>query len=295
MLLSLVFALLPFGIMWLLSIPATLAVIEGQTEYLSYRSFNPELSKFSANGFRVSFAADEHLEGTCLEGTIAPDVDARISYTKRRGEALALHMDGKGGEIRKTSETVKFQADIALFADPACGERAVRKLPVWGPGRIGDAFTVREDGIAPTLLSGNLSLFGRTVNLGWLGQGNQLYPASSQSFALPPGGWLWTDGTPSSGDKVSPEQAALFGFVEVEDEGALAMRLSTETPHLQIVAPGGRMEPDRIEIGMFVQILNDPNILKLQLFIFILFFLLPIVSDLVNVARSNPNQKNETE
>lgn len=98
--------------------------------------------------------------------------------------------------------------------------------------------------------------------------------------------------SPSSDPEVSSELTALFGFLSVDGD-AFQMSLSTETPLLQIVAPGGRLEPGRIEIGMFAQILNDPNVLRLQLAILIFFFLLPIITDLVSFAVSHQGRSHE--
>lgn len=290
MLASVALTLVAIGALNLIASPSTIAVIEGRTEYLQYRSFNPQLSSFSVNGFRVAYADQPNLDGVCLEGTLVPEADSIISYTKRRNEPLAATVNG-GGAVLHGGMQSEFAGELGVFADPSCGTAIVDKLPVWGPGQIGDAFTVRQDGIGPVLLSGSLSVFGRTLDLGWFGAGGALYAATSQPIALPPGGWVWTDGTSATTqDAIAPEQAALFGFLSAT-EGSFGMSLTTETPRLQIIAPGGRMEPNRVEIGMFAQILNDPNVLRLQLFILIFFFLLPILTDLFSLALLHSERK----
>jgi hypothetical protein len=276
-----------------LSAPSTIAVIQGQTEILTYRTFNPQLSSFTGDGLRVSFGDDVSLEGQCIEGTVIPQIDTQIRYTLRSGSTLGILLDGGGGDIRTRNGTRPFDGQLGLYADATCGDLAVQKLPVWGPGELGSAFTVREDGIDPVLLAGHLSVFGKTLDLGWFGQGGALYAATAQPIALPPGGWLWTgvqDDDDLSG--ASPEETALFGFVQI-GENSLDVSLSTETPLLQVIAPGGRSEASRIEIGMFAQIINDPNVLRLQLIVLIFFFLLPVVADLSGIAISLSEKRDD--
>lgn len=272
--------------------PTTIAVIEGRTEILNYRTFNPQLSSFSTNGFRVAYAGNYEIEDECIQGTFVPSVSTLIEYTRQADDHLTINVEGNG-QIRSGSQITEINGSLGLYADPECGPTSASKLPVWGPGQIGNAFTVRSDGIGPVLLSGNLSVFGRTLDLGILGTGGALYSATARPLALPPGGWIRTDDvSPSNDAEVSSELTALFGFLAV-DGNAFQMSLSTETPLLQVVAPGGRLEPGRIEIGMFAQILNDPNVLRLQLAVLIFFFLLPVITDLVSFAVSQKGRPHE--
>ncbi len=267
--------------------PATVVVIEGRTEYLQYNTFNPQLSAFPVDGFRVAYADDEELETSCLVGTFTPDVGSSITYIAREPDPFLVSVAGTGGMLTGDSGSGNIGGEISLFADPTCAGTRANRFPVWGPGRIGSLFTVRNDGIGPLLLSGTMSVFGRTLDLGVLGEGGALYTALSQPFTLLPGGTIWTDGAPAdleqAGRRIAPEQAALFGFVSLDAEAGMGMRLTTETPILQVHTPGGSLDANRIEIGIFAQILNDPNILRIQVTLLLFFFLLPIAIDLLSL------------
>lgn len=263
--------------------PRTFAVIQANSEYLRYRVFNTQLASFPVDGFRIGLSNDVKLEGQCLSGNLEPRLDGAVEYIRQSGGELIVTLEGGG----ITSSGVSMPGPTSLVADPDCAPSTTSMLPVWGPGQVGNTFTVRSDGFGPILLSGALEVFGRTIDLGWLGRGGAVYSASAEPMTIPPGGWLWTDGGETGGDKgLPPEEAALFGYVDVHAEQGLNVHVTTESPQLQIIAPGGRLEPGRIEIGLFAQALNDPNILRAQFALLIFLLLLPIMIDLVALATS---------
>lgn len=263
--------------------PQTFAVIQANSEYLRYRVFNTQLASFPADGFRIGLADEAALEGQCLAGMLEPRLDGTVEYIRQADGALIIVLQ-RGGV---TASGISFNGPTSLVADPTCAGTPPSLLPVWGPGQVGDTFTVRSDGFGPILLSGSLEVFGRTIHLGWFGQGGAVYSASSEPMTVPPGGWIWTDGDNAAlGADLPPEEAALFGYVDAKADQGLNVRVTTESPLLQIIAPGGRLEPGRIEIGMFAQALNDPNILRAQFALLIFLLLFPIMIDLVALATS---------
>lgn len=275
---------LTLGAIWVfgaLGGPQTFAVIQANSEYLRYRVFNTQLASFPADGFRIGLSDDAALEGQCLTGTIAPRIDGVVEYIRQADGPLIIAL-GNGGVV---SSGAAFDGLVSLVRDADCPGKPAAMLPVWGPGQVGDTFTVRSEGFGPILLSGTLEVFGRTVDLGWFGQGGAVYAASGQPMTVPPGGWIWTDGD-ASGMALPPEEAALFGYVDAASEQGLNVRVTTESPMLQIIAPGGRLEPGRIEIGLFAQALNDPNILRAQFALLIFLLVFPIMIDLVALATS---------
>lgn len=280
---SVVLTVLSLWVFGSLGGPRTFAVIQANSEYLKYRVFNTQLASFPADGFRVGLADDTALEGQCLTGMVEPRLDGTVEYIRRTGSELIISLSAGG----ITSSGVSMDGPTSLVADETCSEATPVLLPVWGPGQVGDTFTVRSDGFGPILLSGSLEVFGRTIDLGWFGQGGAVYSASSDPMTIPPGGWLWTDGGDAAkGSDLPPEEAALFGYVDRQAEHGLNVRVTTESPLLQIIAPGGRLDPGRIEIGLFAQALNDPNILRAQFALLIFLLLFPIMIDLVALATS---------
>ncbi len=262
--------------------PQTLTVVQAHSEYVRYRVFNANLASFLTDGMRIGLADDASLEGLCASGTLTPQVDSVVEYIRQARSALIVTISA-GGTLG-TGAT--FAGMISLVADTTCPGKPPATLPVWGPGQVGDTFTVRSEGIGPMLLSGTLEVFGRTIDLGWLGSGGALYAASSQPMTIPPGGWIWSNGAERGDAQVPPEESAFFGYVNSAADTGLDVRLTTETPLLQIIAPGGRLEPSRVEIGLFAQALSDPNILRAQLSLLIFFLLFPIMIDLVGLATS---------
>jgi hypothetical protein len=277
--LSIIATLITIWLFGILGGPQTLAVIEAESEYVRYRVFNSQLASFPADGFRVGYADEARIEGTCLSGMVEPRIDGSVEYIRQGSDPLLIVLE-KGGSNETTGT---FNGMTSLVADSECGEIGKFLFPVWGPGQVGDTFSVRSEGMAPLLNSGTVVVLGRTIDLGWLGEGGAIYSTSSQPLTIPPGGWIWT----GEGDEaLPPEEAALFGYADASPEKGLGVRVTTESPLLKMIAPGGTLEPMRIEIGLFAQALNDPNILRAQFALLIFLLVFPIMIDAVALATS---------
>lgn len=292
--LALVSTLAAFAIFRSISQPETFAVVNARSEYLEYRVFNPELAMLHGEGLRIAVWPDGQREDQCAGGTFLPEQLATVTYQRIENGPLQISMEGKGTYRTAEGGSDQFDGEVVLYPDPACGSLVSSRFPIWGPGKIGSAFSVRGDGPGPILLSGTLEVFGRTVSLGPFGKGGAVYASTAQPLTIPSGGFIQSDRR--DGDEtteVSTEMTALFGYILLSEEPGFAVHVTTETPLLQVFTPGTRENTNRIEIGLFAQVLNDPNILRAQIFFLLLFLFLPVFIDLTSLALSRDGEDEE--
>lgn len=269
--------------------PQTFAVINAQSELLTYSVFNPELAVIYGSGLRISSWPDDNgsnRDDTCANGVIIPGVMSSVTYQRIEKNVLQISVEGKGEFRSDTDGVIPFDGELLLYKDETCGSPISNRFPIWGPGKIGSAFAMRSDGPGPILLSGSLEVFGRTIELGSL-SGGAMYSAA-QPLSIPSGGYVESY-RPTNDQKtsnVAAEETALFGYVSLSDENGLGVHVTTETPQLQVSMPGVKENTNRIEIGLFAQVLNDPNILVLQLGFFLLALIWPISISLVSLSLS---------
>lgn len=273
------------ALFWFSANSTTLTSIKANSEIVSFSVFNPELAIIYAKGLKVStWSGDENRENQCFEGAFLPGVGAQVTYLRTENDPLQIIIEGKGELRSPQGSVVPFDGELLLFRDnDECGTLQAERFPVWGPGQIGSPFSMRGDGPGPILVSGSLDVFGRTLNLPLLGDGGSLY-AAIEGMAVPPGSLIETnvrEGAPGNDDA----EAAMFGFIEVSDtDPGFSVSVSTESRELRLTPPGARADSSRIDLGLFVQALNDPGFLKVQLFFIFMFALWPFAIELIRSA-----------
>lgn len=299
LLLAVIFSVLAVLVVHKVGKPQTFAVINARSEVLSYSVFNPELAIIYGSGLKISSWPDGggvSRDGQCVGGAIIPDVMATVTYQRIEKNVIQISIDGKG-ELRSDQDSVAgFDGELVLYRDAECGDPVSNRFPIWGPGKIGSAFAMRSDGPGPILLSGSLEIFGRTIDLGPFRGGGAMYPAT-QPLTIPSGGYIESNrpGDREQSSNVAAEDTALFGYVSLSDEDGLGIHVTTETPELQISTPGVKENTNRIEIGLFAQVLNDPNILAIQLGLVLLALLWPISISAVSLALSRPERETHSD
>lgn len=275
--------------------PRTLTSIEARSEFVSFTVFNPDLAILYAQGFRIFSWPDGELDNECVNGAFLPGVGARVTYQRSAKGPLLATIEGEGKLRRLSGDILPFDGELMLVADAdKCRSPLLaNRLPVWGPGRIGSAFSMRSDGPSPALLSGTLDVFGRTVAFPFWGKGGAIY-AAIEDMAIPAGSLIQTDGMPAGngGSSLPNSEAAMFGFVELSEEPGLSVSVSTESPQLSITPPGARADSSRIDLSLFVQVINDPIFLKIQLFFALAFLLWPALMDAINLVHSRSDDVN---
>lgn len=290
-LLAIIFSLAAFGVLKLVREPQTFAVIDARSEFMEFTVFNPALSIIHGAGLKISGSGGEGEEDKCAQGAFLPSVLSRISYQRIEKQALVIVIDGKGEHRRNDGSAEAFDGEVVLYTDKKCGDLIANRFPIWGPGKIGSALSMRSDGPGPILLEGSLATFGRTIDLQPFGWGGAIYSAG-EPLTIPSGGYIESNTTQlQATDPVAAELTALFGYVALTEEPGLDVHVTTETPRLQVSTPGVRENSSRIEVGLFAQVLNDPTILAVQLFFVLLVLLWPITIDLVGLALSNPREQ----
>lgn len=268
--------------------PRTLTSIDARTELISFSVFNPDLAILYAQGFRIVSWPDGTLDSQCAAGAFMPGVGSRVTYQRIDKTPLLVIVEGEGTFRKADDEILPFNGELFLMADPKCDASLMaNRLPVWGPGRIGSAFSMRSDGPSPTLLSGTLDVFGRTVSVPLWGNGGAIYVAI-EDMAIPAGSLIQTDPiTATNASSRAPNSdAAMFGFVGLSDEPGLSVSVSTESPELSITPPGARADSSHIDLSLFVQVINDPVFLKIQLFFALAFLIWPALMDAITLAHS---------
>lgn len=295
LLLAVIFSVLAVLAIHMVRKPQTFAVINARSEVLSYSVFNPELAIIYGSGLKISSWPEDggvNRDGQCVAGAIIPDVMATVTYQRIEKNVIQISIDGKG-ELRSDQNSVAgFDGELVLYMDAECGDLVSNRFPIWGPGKIGSAFAMRSDGPGPILLSGSLEVFGRTIDLGPFGGGGAMYSAA-QPLTIPSGGYIESN-RPDDGEQssnVAAEDTALFGYVSLSEEDGLGVHVTTETPELQLSTPGVKENTNKIEIGLFAQVLNDPNILTIQLFLVLLALLWPMSISAVGLALSRPESE----
>ncbi|UHS59192.1 hypothetical protein [Agrobacterium vaccinii] len=273
--------------------PRILTSIDARTEFISFTVFNPDLAILYAQGFKIVGWPDETLENQCAEGAFLPGIGSKVTYQRIDKGSLVAIVEGEGKLRKSSGEIVPFEGELVLIADPQCNASLLsNRLPVWGPGRIGSVFAMRADGPSPTLLSGTIDVFGRTVAVPFWGSGGAIYVAI-EDMAIPAGSLIQTDALTvgDTGSPASNSEAAMFGFVELSDDSGLSISVSTESPELSITPPGAKADSNRIDLSLFVQVVNDPVFLKIQLFLALAFLLWPAIMDAINLAHSRSGEE----
>jgi len=272
--------------------PRTLTAISARSEYASFSVFNPDLAIIYAKGLRIVTSSEANVENQCGSGVILPGVGSRVSYQRIEKNLLLITIEGKGELRDPRGKGLFFDGEIILQTDVTCdGAMLTNRLPIWGPGKIGSPFAMRSDGPSPTLLSGTLDVFGRTISVPVLNNSGSIY-AAIDDMAIPPGSVVESERHRTRGGSlaVPDSESAMFGFIEVSEEPGFAISVSTESPELSITPPGARSNSSRIDLSLFVQVLNDPVFLQIQLFFVLLFLLWPIFIDAVGLAYSRNDE-----
>lgn len=185
---------------------------------------------------------------------------------------------------------IGIRGDFVLLQDSNCGTIRSTRFPVWGPGDVGAPFTFRGDGPSPTLISAEVDIFGRATNISFLSDKREIYPSFSRKLQVPPGSRIET---PNKEAGNATQIQAFRGFVvRNKKEGVFDIRLSTEAQELLFHPPGVGLQPDRIRMGLFAQILNDPNIVQIQSIILAFVLILPIGISVVGLFNTNEQSNN---
>ncbi|WP_289730289.1 hypothetical protein [Rhizobium sp. S163] len=268
-----------WGLFWFYGQPRTMTSIKAESELVTFHVFNPELAIIYAQGLRISSWPDGSRDGQCGDGAVLPGIGAEVSYQRVEQAPLQVTVEGAGELRLSTGETVPFDGELLMFRDPSCAAGLLaNRLPIWGPGKIGSPFSMRSDGPGPILLSATLDVFGRTIDVPLFGRSGAIY-AAVEGMEIPPGSFIESD-RPVEGARQEmglDPAGAMFGFIDLSEKPGFSVFVSTESRQLGVTTPGARTGISRIDLSLFVQVVNDPGFLKIQLSLALLLFLVPKV------------------
>lgn len=283
---------------WSLPPPRLSLVFKGSTESLAYRVENPSISSIRIFGMK-GVALDGSLN-SCVDAILSPRVGSRIEYRRGDESRFSITLDGQDGGAagtlheRATGRARELKGSVVFAVSPACGEEVPTRLPVWGPLVIGEE--LRPAGptgeMAPGLMtSGSLYVYGRSHDrLLGMKFPSLLYLVSSTE--LPAGSVL------SVQDRSGELAATIWTGVAriLESEPGFDLAVSSDARNVTIASRslnGPDRVAERVDLGEFSQLMNDPNVIQLQIMAGVLFFMLQIVSSTLSfvyfaLRRRNP-------
>ncbi len=236
---------------------APLMVIDAQSRSLSFLAVNNEEARIA---FSTAAAVKTSLRATpdCLTGLFEPAAGSRVDYALHQDTLIIRVEAGRFLPSRDREAPIDLNetSSIAYGPQADCGGAAAPlMLPVWGPTHLGRTATAQTlatalaDPFAGTLLSGEVTLFGRKIF------GDGVYPAGS--FSLPAGAQL------SSESLNGGESAPWWGYALYMPEKAagvdvLAVSATTTSKNLVLKRRARGPQTEKIEAGFLTRLTGDP-------------------------------------
>lgn len=260
----------------------TLMVVTAESEVVRFQVANPVQATFQTAGLRLY--GEGSFDGECGvslgEATaVEPQLGAELAYSVVEGGRLYIELSGPTdrpiGLLRTENGEVPITSDMALVSDEACTPPTIWRFPVWGPGDVGGLPGFRADGPAPTLLRGEVEVFGRSTETP-LDPGGKLFQVNTSVYRIPTGSRLSTQ-VEGADPALQTLRGAAFWR---RDEGFLEVKASTEAEEMVFSAPGGG-PADRFQLSLVERILNDPNLRSILDLLVVLAVLMPIALEIV--------------
>lgn len=264
-------------LLWALPDPDTFVVLEARSESVEFQVSNPLQAAFDVAGVSL-LPEDEGQERDCLRALVQPPAQARVRYLRRGDGAVTTTVepaDDQPSRLSTSDGMFALPGAFALLPQADCAQDTTRRFPVWGPVEVGEQLrAVASVGEEPpyVLLSGTLSVYGRSFSLPLLRPRSGLYHVST--IELPAGARLLTDASAHDG------RDQWWGMVLADGEDGLRTTLSTEASRVHLFPPGSRATPDVIEVGLFAQATGDPAIVAVQALFLALFAIYQFASEM---------------
>lgn len=294
------------SLLFLLPPVPTIAVIQANSEFVSYDVTVPDLAQLRLAGYALTFESPGESmslmknvpsptarKPLCLSGLLAPTVGSRVSYKRQESGPLAVVIERTDDKPAATFALTAGDASAALQKaswirletptgddDTApCPGAASKRLPIYGPTRIGTPVrpeAAGEESASGVLIEGTIDLYAKTIEIGrWREGANRVYPTAISMMNIPPGSQI------SEFLEKNAQPTPWAGFVKLNTDQALDIRVTTPATRIQMLRPGIGMEPETLAAGLFAQLINDPVVLSLQVFAVFLFSVLQAASSLI--------------
>jgi hypothetical protein len=286
-------------ILWRLPEPQIISMLEAVSERVVVTVLDQRQASFIVGRTKLSGEKVAN-GGACVAGLVRPVRGATVAYTrlgKAEGIRIEIFPPGQNDDAvvaefiaANSNDSGEPLRGVVAF-EPAQGDceqvgDAIARLPIHGRLRVGEEQLppARARALPASLLhTGTLSVAANAMTFGIVKP--TVYPVTT--VTLPVGSRI----------EVSPEhnqdpRSFWWGFVQVpHDAPALSVRAATEAPSLEVYRPASNGS-SHIEVGLLVQLLNDPNLARLQLIAAVLVFLFYLIVTLNEVisapARGEP-------
>lgn len=268
----------------LLPKPQMISTLSAVSERVSVRVVDQRQASFVVGQVKL-YSEQKYPDGKCVAGLVRPRRGVTVIYA-RLWKADRIRIELRPPEDDETADS----AELLTSADPAtaellrgtvvfqpaidedpqamgCNDGApISRLPIHGIIRVGEEQQPpdRPRQLVPSLLhSGTLAVAAEAVEFSLFGI-HLVRPTvySVATINLPVGGRL------ESSNAANPDSSSFWwGFVQADrDETALSVNAATESPSFAIFRPGVS-KPIKVEVGVLVQLFNDPNLSRLQLIV----------------------------
>lgn len=265
--------------------PRTLTYVNALTEEITYSVINPELSAFSATGVLIDTSADgQETQSGCTMHRFMPGLHSRMAYQLHPNGMLVVAETRRDAGSKPTGEPSRIllvrtrHTANAPDATP-CQHHGTLRLPVLGPTRIGGNGEFR-------LLHGQFGVYGRSILDG------SLYPTSGRLLPIPPHSTVISGSLSSDNAQTLHNEDSMTGTAILEADG-LNIRLTTDSDQLQLLSPSAGAATVPIKVRNFSRLFDDPAILTMQAYFFLLLFLLQRASSIASWVRARQTTPGE--
>lgn len=268
-------------IVWIMSLPrpSSLVNIVATSEIVTLAVTNPDAGAFALRNAKN--IADGRCHATVFVrpngGPAAPN---EVRYLRLPDGSLTVSVRGRA-QWQDAEGAVHESTDLLVFvlssAATACRSESLIRLTAAGAMQIGAEPTNAVDGdsIQPTLLGGEMAVFGRAIaSLGPIPLPRPPFAPGAiyqaDTIALLPGSRV------GGGRTIDGRMTEWRGYVDADmgdANGALTVRAATNADAIDVYPPAPPPlmdqhpvkvgQPDRISITLAAQLARDPNILWL--------------------------------
>lgn len=279
--------------------------INAEAESLSFRVVRPEFAAFPVVGavVRNQSQCDTVLGGFEAQdfiGLVRPHVGTTVTYrytldrVSVRLKAERKPETGSGGsyaEVGLSAGDLIMSGvscpltDTAVVVYPLTDDNA-RPLPIAGPLEIGTAFgppLAPERGkraIEGFMYGADVYVFGRSI------LSDRLFPLYDSPISIPAGGTLSSvefDTALGLHEQSSVENTDWYGIAELGSR-AFLVSATVQTTDLVFTRAGSSGEKETIAVSFFTEVVRDPDLSVLLLWVGLFFFLFQMVETIFSMS-----------
>ncbi len=278
----------------------TTMVVHARSETIAFRVVDSEASQIPiTNAIYDGAEIGDPRSGDCLIGHLFPRQDSVIRYRRGSDGRTAIILEDIGSTqsgalfVQQSGDDIVLPAGTALIFNSdnlTCPSPSSVRFPILGPIDLGERLSVmsRPSGEPGLLIEGHLVVYGRGAKLvpplpsepDLYEAGDVSLPTGSRLVSLDEGenalrGSIW-QGIVRGGEG---EAATGVGFI---------VDIAASAESISLYPPGTLSGPDRISVTFFARLFRDPNVLRSQVYLAVLFLALQTFAALAQIVEINP-------